>query len=123
MAPASHAWRKLLLVRGSSRSLPGLNSTNEKNNGSAEKAGNRKITQVVHIGINDRLNIHGVLERCVLSKLFDMRAGVIKRFTAQRGMKWVQQQTASCHVASQIHAMHLRVARHDGVDHGNADAA
>src|SRR4030088_3372477 len=120
MAPASHAWRKLLLVRGSSRSLPGLNSTHEENNGSAEKAGNRKITQVVHIGINDRLNIHGVLERCVLSKLFDMRAGAIKRFAAQRGMKRVEEQTAARHVTSQIHVMHLRVTRHDRVDHGNA---
>src|SRR6266478_1833706 len=98
-------------VRGSSRSLPGLNSTNEENNGSAEKAGDRKITQVVHIRTNDRLNIHGVLERCVLSKLFDMRVGAIKRFAAQRGMKRVQEQTASRHVTSQIHSMHLRVAR------------
>src|SRR5882757_6079000 len=122
MAPASHAWRKLLLVRGSSRSLPALNSTNEENNRSAEKAGDREITQIVHIGVNDRLNIHGVLERCVLSKLFDMRAGAIKHFAAQRGMKRVEEQPASRHVTSQIHAMHLRVARHDGVDHGNADA-
>src|SRR6266850_3694678 len=121
MAPASHAWRKLLLVRGSSRSLPGLYSANEKHNGSAEKAGDREITQVVHIGIHHRLNIHGVLERCVLSKLFDMRAGVIKRFAAQRGMKRVEEQTAARHVTSQIHSMHLRVARHDGVDHGNPD--
>src|SRR5882762_8732859 len=112
MAPASHAWRKLLLVRGSRRSLPGLNSTNEENNGSAEKAGNREITQIVHIGIHHRLNIHGVLERCVLSKLFDMRAGVIKRFAAQGGMKRVEEQTPSRHVTSQIHAMHLRVTRH-----------
>src|SRR5258708_19507728 len=109
MAPASHAWRKLLLVRGSSRSLPGLNSTNEENNGSAEKAGDREITQIVHIGINDRLNIHGVLERCVLSKLFDMRAGVIKRFAAQRGMKRGKKQTAPRHLPTHTHPIPLHV--------------
>src|SRR6267142_286416 len=107
MAPASHAWRKLLLVRGRSRSLPGLNSTNEENNGSAEKAGDREVTQIVHIGIHHRLNIHGVLERCVLSKLFDMRAGAIKRFAAQRGMKRVEEQTATRPVAGQIHTLPL----------------
>src|SRR5258708_37646601 len=102
MAPASHAWRKLLLVRGSSRSLPCLNSTNEENNGSAEKAGDREITQIVHIGIHHRLNIHGVLEGCVLSKLFDARAGGIKRFAAQRGIKRGEGQTTSRDRAGQI---------------------